>query len=295
MKIGDKVRIANLTKGGQKNYYTGTIGHEGVITEISSVGFYRLNPYCKGSAWPESCLELIEEPKTLKMDYTIPGTKIPFDLLKDKMYTTTNTIQDSDFSAFNDYCKRFNTSFGITIIDGTPYIQIDEADYKGSNYLLVRLSDIQEVKTDIVGYNLKDPKNEKVVLAAFNGNPRGSNCFIAAGYIGYYYDGKAKLLGIQDWFEPVYAPVLPKERIIELGNPVRKFSIFKEKIVVTDGSGSSHSFTKEHLRLLETAFNNTKELNNFTISAKVIHIGCDAGTSLTLEDLGTIKNIQNEL
>ena len=59
--IGDRVRIANLSRGANISFYIGRVGHEGVITGISDSLYYKLEPFCNGGSWPAECLELIEE------------------------------------------------------------------------------------------------------------------------------------------------------------------------------------------------------------------------------------------
>lgn len=58
---------------------------------------------------------------------------------------------------------------------------------------------------EIIGYNLKDIKNEAVVRAALSYTSKYDTFFVK-GHIGGYYFTRLKDLGIEDWFEPVYAP-----------------------------------------------------------------------------------------
>jgi hypothetical protein len=75
-----------------------------------------------------------------KVDYTIPGTKLPT-LPPGTRYFCSDWKRDGTIDQFTDPRDYF-FSHGTTIEDGKTYIQADTVDYSGSNYYLIALSDI---------------------------------------------------------------------------------------------------------------------------------------------------------
>jgi len=104
-----------------------------------------------------------------------------------------------------------------------------------------------------------------------------------------------KEAGVLDlWFEPIY-----KEEIlfktIEIGTQKRKAEIFKDKVVVTDGDGEKRTFNNSQILELKKQFDTKLFFSGFNTMITKIHIGCDAGIDLGLDDLVLIIKTQKEL
>jgi len=105
----------------------------------------------------------------------------------------------------------------------------------------------------------------------------------------WYQDEEIKNLPL--WFEPVYKS---KEVVIELGTPLRKFTISKNLIVMMDGDDQKREFTQTDVDNIRKLFS-TKEFKTFSYYPKEIQFGCSSGTSLTEEDVITLQTKQAEL
>lgn len=98
---------------------------------------------------------------------------------------------------------------------------------------------------------------------------------------------------VESW-EPVYKEVI-KSKVIELGNPLRTFTIWKDKIEMVTGNNEIEVFNNSHLDHVKACFKRLMELKSFNIDVKTIQIGCKYGVELIKKDLENIQSIQSEL
>lgn len=78
-----------------------------------------------------------------KVDYTIPGTKIP--TLPSGTRFSCSDWRYSDTQGTVGAPKKGLVSFGTTTKEGKSYIQVEIESYDGANYYLVTLSDLEKI------------------------------------------------------------------------------------------------------------------------------------------------------
>lgn len=158
--------------------------------------------------------------------------------------------------------------------------------------ILVNFGDIEFETKEIIGY--KTPYRMNSIIDK-------NTLYIkdVAGYCpkGKEGDGSEWYLPkeIVETWEPVYEKVI-KFQEIELGKPLRKFTIFKDKIEVITGSRGIEAFNNSHLDHVKACFKTLMELRTFNIDVKAVQIGCvNDGVELRKEDLENIQSIQSKL
>lgn len=124
------------------------------------------------------------------------------------------------------------------------------------------------INKKVIGYNLREGYNEAVVRAALGLKGSFPSAFIVVGQIGYYYEGRAKELGIQDWFEPVFE----EEKIVIDGHTAEKL----ENGDVKFGCQVIAKSTLESVKSLlnNSAFTTKLLINNVEITKEIINKLC---------------------
>jgi len=170
------------------------------------------------------------------------------------------------------------------------------------NYGWFKIEEAMDIKSKkIIGYKLIKLEYEnaaedivfKKVSSPFtvDKNYIDTKIFPVQGYTNTIL--ALKEAGVLDlWFEPIYKEEI-LSKTIEIGTQKRKAEVFKDKVIVTDGVGNKRTFTNDKIELLCTYF--TDHFAGFEITIPKIHIGCDAGIELGLDDLVLIIKTQKEL
>lgn len=151
---------------------------------------------------------------------------------------------------------------------------------KDKTWILIKEKTMEK---EIIGYELKDPKNEKVALAALKcSNKTAYKPFIMADMLSYYVP-KIKELGIMDWFEPVYKPEKSLPKINGYDGKI------EEDYVVY---GCARLDKEYFLDLINNilALNRSKDKNN----RKIHQITLDSGVTITIKELEQIKEYLDE-
>ena len=95
-----------------------------------------------------------------EVDYTIPGTKLPL-ITKDTLKRCVDWQYSSDDEPFLTNMKNY-ISYGPKIYKGRLYILCEREEYRGRNYFMVKLSDIQRLAKE-QNLNQKQIENMKQI------------------------------------------------------------------------------------------------------------------------------------
>jgi hypothetical protein len=136
---------------------------------------------------------------------------------------------------------------------------------------------------EIIGYNLIDPKNEKVVRAALYYTSK-YNPFFVKGHIAGFYPEKCKALGIWDWFEPVYEEVKPKSIIktMQCDGGTFELIISKESIFYPTEKTSLDLISLKVVEFTLTGnllgYTKNGNYNDYKVTVNKIDVGCKKNT-----------------
>jgi len=150
-KIGDVVVITSLKGQGESagRIFNGNIGHVGKITEVSSGGFYKLQPYCEGGDWPAYCLRYATPEEIAKLPISIKFGDTWFNITKGEDFAVTDRGNISK-KEIEKVLKLFTAKMSICGYD----LKIENVDKIQISF---------GCQTDTVG-------KAKEILAAFDGD-----------------------------------------------------------------------------------------------------------------------------
>lgn len=163
-----------------------------------------------------------------------------------------------------------------------------------SGYKLYTLEEYkQALKGKIIGYKAPYKINSTI---------NADTLYVQHSGAGAFYCPKGKKGHGSEWYLPAqivetWTPVFEeviKSKKISLGNPARKFTIFKDKVLVLAGDGVTYTFTPDEIAVIEKKFAKF-EWHGVNCNVTSINIGCAAGLEITKETIDTIKEIQSTL
>ncbi len=96
---------------------------------------------------------------------------------------------------------------------------------------------------------------------------------------------------VETW-EPVYEDIT---KVLHLGTPKRKFTIYKDKVEVLCGDEKTRTFSTIHLAAVNRIFKIEDAIFTYNVSVASIQIGCDDGVCLSKTDFEQIVKTQNSL
>jgi len=163
--------------------------------------------------------------------------------------------------------------------------------FNAGNWVEIKTQNMKE----IIGYKLSKPEYFKAASEIADDTEQWNSNLQRDGWMfsnDCFNQNALKEAGVLDlWFKPVYKS---EEVVIELGAPLRKFTISKNLIVMVDGDGQKREFTQTDVDNIRKLFS-TKEFKTFIYYPKEIQFGCSSGTSLTEKDVITLQTKQAEL
>ena len=249
----------------------------------------------------ESYYYLIEDKKIVAYSYENTWN-FPLLTMKDlqKKYTIEQ-LKESNYIFYlnkEQHAKLEIAGINLCNFYGQRYYSNDGTNGKLENYIkrqiLVNFADIEFEEKEIIGY--------LVPMDLFGGIVKKGYVFkisnISIGTTAYGFNTNPVYnmpKEIVETWEPVYKEVI-KFKEVELGNPPRKFTIYKNKIQVFTGSGKFEEFDNKHLSILEDCLDKVlNKIGGYDIKVSAVQIGCVDGVELRLIDLNVFKEVQNDL
>jgi len=160
-------------------------------------------------------------------------------------------------------------------------------DIKGTIFTLTQIKEMTQKTQKIIGYKLI--KEYPGFVGELGGVSKGTSYQFSHGRTENYTESYFNA----EFWKPVYEEIIVSKEM-NLGTPKRKFTIYKDKVVVLGGDNETRTFTTEHIKTLETMFT-TKIIRSLDARVQSIQVGCSDGTSLTAADFDTIKRTQSSL